>query len=63
MGPALHQTIDDHGTGNHYGHPPQPPMLQCLDIQLIPNKDTHEKVKFDFGEDREVESDVSKGGA
>ena len=38
-------------------------MLQGLDIQLIPNKDTHEKVKFDFGEDREVESDVSKGGA
>lgn len=38
-------------------------MLQGLDIQLIPNKDTHEKVKFDFGEDKEVASDVAKGGA
>ena len=38
-------------------------MLQGLDIQLIPNKDAHEKVKFDFGEDKEVAPDVSKGGA
>ena len=38
-------------------------MLKGLDIQLIPNKDTHEKVKFDFGEDKEVVSDVAKGGA